>query len=166
MVVVAASCSRNSLKNLPGIAASCSRNSLNSLPDEGPESLKTVSKWCPGELRGCQNEVPGGPGTSRGGPGTQGVPSGAPGLDFGFPRALFGVSFWSVFWHVFAYFFGTISASVFDAVLESPVFFFVILETFRCPKFLIKSVTFQRTSPGAPSQHHSVKKLDFHGSVV
>ena len=105
--------------------------------------------------------------TSRGGPGARGVPSGPPGVDFGSLWAPFWVPFWSNSWYVFLYFFGAILASILDAVLtlfgdHSEV----TLETLWCPKFRMKSVTFQRTSPGAPSYHYKVKKLDFCGRVV
>ena len=140
---------------------------MKKLPGEGRESAKIVAKWCPGHLRGCQNEVPGVQGSSRGGPGARRVPSGAPGHDFGAPRAPIWVPFWSIFLHVFRYFFEAISASFFDAVLgPSGVHFGSILETFRYPNFLIESVAFQRTSPGAPSHPRKVKKLDFHWTVV
>ena len=105
--------------------------------------------------------------TSRGGLGVQEVPPGAPGLDFVLPRGQFRFSFWSKFWYVLLYFGGHISALFFYAFLV--LFgdhFGVILETFWCQNLNLKSVRFQRTSPGAPGHHHRVKKLDFHGSVV
>ena len=102
-------------------------------------------------------------GRSRGGPGARGVPLGAPGLDFGSPRASFSVPFWSNFGHVFLYFFGAISASFFYAILELfGCHFGVILDTFWRRNCSMKSVTFQRTSPGAPGHPH----LDFHRREV
>ena len=41
-IVAAAAASRNSLKTLLGVAASCSWNSIKNLPDEGPKPAKTA----------------------------------------------------------------------------------------------------------------------------
>ena len=96
-----------------------------------------------------------------------GVPWGAPGLDFGPPPAPFWTPFWSIFCDVFAYFFRAISATFFNHIMHRfGVYFWMIFETFSCPNFVTKSNTFQRTSPGAPSHRHRVKKLDFHWTVV
>ena len=79
------------------------------------------------------------------------------------------------FGYQFGAFFGITSHSFlkqflhrfFDAVLNPfGIHFGVILDTFWCPYFVIKSVTFQRTSPGVPGPPRRLKKLDFHGRVV
>ena len=74
----------------------------------------------------------------------RGVPSGAPGLDFGPPWAPFWVPFRSVYflinsWSKFRIIFYCVLAPSGDS-------FGVILETFWCTNFNVKSVTFSRTS--------------------
>ena len=99
------------------------------------------------------------------------MPGGCPwerrGSILGPPGRCFGYHFGAMFGMFFGILFGAISASFFNAIFEFfGSHFGVILETFWRRNCNMKSITFQRMSPGASGHPHRIKKLDFQWRVV